>query len=125
MRILILSLLDKPECEVYMDNVNLVYEKEVRLSQKESIISKILKDNIDTSPYTGVRNVTGKLRVKTANWLDGHFNGSINCEQVRNITRGKIYDVVRVEGLGDCEDVTIIDDSGNEQTLADFFFEEI
>ena len=125
MRILILSSVDKPECEVYMSNANMVYEKEVGLSQKEGIMSKILKDNIDDHPYTGIREVTGKLRVKTASWLDGHFNGSINCEQVRNITRGKIYDVVRVEGLGDCEDVTIIDDSGNEQTLADFFFEEI
>lgn len=38
---------------------------------------------------------------------------------------GKIYDVIRVEGLGDCEDVTIIDDLGNETELADFFFEEI
>lgn len=84
---------------------------------------KILTDNIDDHPYTGVRNVKGRLRIKTSSWLNKYFNGSINCEQVRNITRGKVYDVVRVEGLGDCEDVTIIDDTGELITLADFFFE--
>ena len=85
-------------------------------------MNTILTNNIDKSPYVGVRDVTGKLRISTSSWLDKYFNGDKNAEQVTNITRGKVYDVLRIEGFGDCEDVTIIDDSGNEQTLASFFF---
>ena len=83
---------------------------------------------IDAYPYTGVRNVKGKVRAKTseeAPWLDCYFDGTPNTDQVEGLTRGKIYDVVRVEGFGDCEDVTIINDNGEEQELADFFFAEI
>ena len=82
----------------------------------------------DALPYTGVRNVTGKVRAKTseeAPWLDCYFDGSPNASQIKGITRGKTYNVVRVEGFGDCEDVTIINDNGEEQELADFFFAEI
>lgn len=79
-------------------------------------------------PYTGVRNVKGKVRAKTseeAPWLDVYFDGTSNADQVKGVTRGKVYDVVRVEGFGDCEDVTIIDDNGEEHELADFFFAEV
>lgn len=85
----------------------------------------IITENIDSSPYTGVRNCKGKVRVKTheeAAWLDKFFNGTPNVSQVNGITRGKEYEVVKVEGLGDCEDITIIDDNGEEQILGDFFF---
>lgn len=85
----------------------------------------VLRENIDCNPYTGVRTVKGKLRVKTDGWLKPYFNGADRYEQVHNVTMGKVYDVIRVEGLGDCEDVTIIDDLGNETELADFFFEEV
>jgi hypothetical protein len=46
-------------------------------------------------------------------------------KQVVGVTRGKAYEVIAIEGHGDCEDITIIDDNGNEQTLGDFFFEEV
>lgn len=87
----------------------------------------VLRKNIDANPYTGKRNVSGKyLRVKeNAKWLDGFFDGSQDYDQVIGVTRGKIYEVVAIEGHGDCEDITFIDDNGNEKTLADFFFEEV
>lgn len=77
-------------------------------------------------PYTGKRYLFGYVRVKeNAPWLDGYFNGATDYEQVTGITRGKIYEVTCVEGFGDVEDVTFIDDNGNEQTLGSFFFEEV
>lgn len=85
----------------------------------------IITKNIDINPYVGTRTPKGKVRVKThneANWLDGYFNGDPNYEQVIGITRGKEYDVIKVEGLGDVEDVTIIDDNGKEKRLGSFFF---
>lgn len=88
----------------------------------------IITPNIDASPYVGVRNVKGKVRVKTHNdapWLDNFFNGKENYDQITGITRGNTYDVIRVEGFGDAEDITIINDNGEEQTLGDFFFDEI
>ena len=88
----------------------------------------IMTKNIDARPYTGERRVEGKLRVKTseeAPWLDKYFNNTPNCEQVTEVTRGKVYDVVKIEGFGDCEDITIIDDNGEELVLADFFFAEV
>lgn len=86
---------------------------------------KIITENIDSCSYTGIRNVNGKVRLKThdeASWLDKFFDGSFGVKQLNGVTRGKVYETVRVEGLGDCEDITIIDDNGNEQTLGDFFF---
>ena len=88
----------------------------------------VLTKNIDRYPYTGIRNVKGKVRVKTseeAPWLNCYFDKNSDAEQVEGVTRGKIYDVVSVEGFGDCEDITIINDNGEEYKLADFFFEEV
>lgn len=88
----------------------------------------IITENIDSQPYTGIRKPKGKVRVKThdeASWLDDFFSGAPNYTQVTGITRGKEYEVVKVEGLGDCEDITIIDDNGNEQTFGDFFFVDV
>lgn len=96
--------------------------------QKGDTTMSIITPNIDSSPYIGVRNVQGKVRVKThddAPWLDNFFNGKENCDQITGITRGKTYDVISVEGFGDVEDITIIDDNGTKQTLGDFFFDEI
>ena len=88
----------------------------------------IITPNIDETPYVGVRNVVGKVRVKTheeASWLDNFFNGTENYDQVTNITRGKTYDAIRVEGYGDVEDITVIDDNNEETTLMSAFFTEI
>lgn len=88
----------------------------------------VITEDIDSRPYTGIRNVTGKVRVKTheeAPWLDSFFDGAPNTEQVLGITRGNVYDVLRVEGFGDCEDIIIIDDYGKEQSFGDFFFVNI
>ena len=87
----------------------------------------VLRKDIESNPYTGKRTVNKQyLRVKeNAEWLNGFFDGTPNYSQVTGVTRGKIYEVVSVEGHGDCEDITIIDDNGEEHRLADFFFEEV
>ena len=85
----------------------------------------ILSENIDAHPYYGERKVVGKLRASTEEWLDGYFNGTPNYDQVKGITRGKIYDVIKVIGFGDVEDVIIINDNGEEQELGSFFFEKV
>lgn len=87
----------------------------------------VMRENIDANPYVGKRKVSGKyVRIKeNANWLNGFFDGSPDYDQVVGVTRGKIYEVIAIEGHGDCEDITIIDDNGNECTLGDFFFEEV
>lgn len=86
---------------------------------------KILTENIDAFPYTGIRKVSGKVKIKDNKYTRKFFDGSSDAEQVYNVTIGKVYEAIRVEGFGDVEDVTIIDDKGNEQELADFFFEEV
>ena len=87
----------------------------------------VLTENLDSHPYAGEKEVTGKIRVKAVGslWVDNYFNGNPDYDQIENVTQGKIYDVVRLEGYGDVESVTIIDDTGKEHTLADFFFEEV
>ena len=88
-------------------------------------MEKILAENIDSHPYTGERNIKGYLKLSTKKYLDNFFDGSVNYQQVENITRGKIYEVISVIGYGDGEDVIILDDNGNEHRLADWFFEEL
>lgn len=86
----------------------------------------VLRKNIDTNPYTGKININEEyLRLSTKESLNHFFDGTPSVEQVKGVTRGKVYKVVAIEGFGDCEDVTIIDDNGNELELADFFFEEL
>lgn len=85
----------------------------------------VLRENIDANPYTGKRSVSGKyLRLSTKESLNHFFDGTTTVEQVEGVTRGKVYEVVAIEGFGDCEDVTIIDDNGNKQELADFFLKK-
>lgn len=86
----------------------------------------ILRKNIDEHPYTGIRGANGYLKVKEkGSYIDKFFDGTPDFEQVEHITQGKIYKVIKIEGLGDVEDITIINDIGEEDTLADYFFEEI
>lgn len=88
-------------------------------------MSKIFEENIDSHPYTGVRKVTGKIKVKDNDLVRNFVNGAENYVKVENITPGKVYEVVQKEGHGDVEDLYIIDDANEIQCLGSFFFEEI
>ena len=88
-------------------------------------MSKIFTDDIDKYPYTGAVEVSGKVRVIDAPHIRPFFDGTENYEQVRNITIGKVYSVVGKEGLGDVEDIFIIDDLNQVARLGSFFFEEV
>ena len=88
-------------------------------------MGKIFEDDIDKYLYTGIRKVTGKVKVKDSGFTMNFFNGTQNYEQVKNITPGKIYDVVQKEGHGDVEDIYIIDDINELQSLGSFFFDEV
>ena len=91
-------------------------------------MANVITSNIDNHPYVGIRNVVGKVRFKDLtnnSYIRRYFDGTPDVEQIRNITPGKIYDVVKVEGYGDCEDITILDDIGSEQRLMAYFFEEV
>lgn len=88
-------------------------------------MNKVFKENIDVFPYTGEREVEGFLKISERDFLDPWFNGNEKYDQVSNVTRGKIYKVVRAIGYGDVEDFVIIDDNGEELTLGSFFFEEL
>ncbi len=74
-------------------------------------------------PYTGEKDVDGFLKVSERDFLDPWFNE--NKEHLKNITRGKIYKVVKAIGYGDVEDFVIIDNNGEEIRLGGFFFEEL
>lgn len=84
----------------------------------------ILTKNLDSRPYTGIRKVEGKLKIKDNEYITKFFNNTPNYEQIKNVTIGKYYDILEIEGLGDVEDVMFIDDIGEKQSLADFFWEE-
>ena len=88
-------------------------------------MSKIFTDDIDKNPYTGKVEVSGKVRVIDAPHIRPFFDGTENYEQVRNITIGNVYSVVGKEGLGDVEDIFIIDDLNQVSRLCSFFFEEV
>lgn len=72
--------------------------------------------------YTGIREVKGKVKASEDIELKKYFTGEYKID---GITQGKVYNVVRAEGYGDCEDLIIIDDFGKEQRFGSFFFEEI
>ena len=80
-------------------------------------------NNMDAHPMTGTRQASFDVRLSCKPRLDKFFNNTPGCEQVQNLTRGKIYHVHKVDMMGDAVDVTITDDIGNEQELGIFFFE--
>lgn len=80
--------------------------------------------NTDKYPFTGKRKVDIPVIASRKEHLNGYFDGSKNYEQVTGITRGNQYTVVEVEGYGDVFDVTIVNDDGQLQTFASFFFED-
>ena len=86
---------------------------------------KVFTSNIDVFPYTGEKEVNGFLKISEKDFLAHWFNDDKEYKQKKNITRGKIYQVVRKIGYGDVEDFVIIDDNGEEFTLGSFFFEEL
>ena len=60
----------------------------------------VITENIDSRPQTGTRTVKGRVRVKTseeAPHLDNFFNGTPNWDLVTGVTRGKVYDAIKVE----------------------------
>ena len=79
--------------------------------------------NLDSHPFVGERKVSFKAKISEKPFLDGYFNGSPKHSQVENITRGKEYDIYKVEGFGDMAEFHFLDDTGKEQGLCDFFFE--
>ena len=85
----------------------------------------VLTKDIDSRPYTGKRTVKGRLRLSEKPSLDVFFGGNPDVVPITGVSRGKVYEVVSIEGFGDGEDVTFIDDNGNLQCLGDFFFEEV
>lgn len=85
----------------------------------------VLTKDIDSRPYTGKRTVKGRLRLSEKSSLDVFFGGNPDVVPITGVTRGKVYEVVSIEGFADGEDVTFIDDNGKLQCLGDFFFEEV
>ena len=85
----------------------------------------VLTKDIDSRPYTGKRTVKGRLRLSEKPSLDVFFGGNPDVVPITGVTRGKVYEVVSIEGFGDGEDVTFIDDNGTLQCPGDFFFEEV
>ena len=66
-----------------------------------------------------------KAKVTENERLKKFFDETAGTERIQDVTPGKIYEIYKVEGYGDCADFCFKDDSGKEQYLADFFFEEV
>jgi len=81
--------------------------------------------DLDRHPFTGERKVNFKAKVTEKESLKKFFSETVGTKWIQNVTPGKIYEIYKVEGYGDCVDFYFKDDSGKEQYLADFFFEEV
>lgn len=81
---------------------------------------------LDNHPFTGLRKLSMpfKARIKNNEYIRKFFDGTPNFSQVENVTVGKVYEIHAVEGYGDVSDFIFIDDTGNEQSLGNFFFED-
>lgn len=78
----------------------------------------------ERSPRTGSLSAKFRARLSNAAHLNGFFNGDEGHEQIRNVTRGKIYDVVIVNAYGDVADFTFTNDIDEPMTLGSFMFEK-
>lgn len=78
--------------------------------------------NLDRHPFVGEREVSFKARISEKPFLDGYFNGNPKYTQIENVTRGKVYEIYKVEGFGDMAEFYFSDDEGKEQGLCEFFF---
>lgn len=83
------------------------------------------KNRLDRHPFTGERKVNFKAKVTEKESLKKFFSETVGTKWIQNVTPGKVYEIYKVEGYGDCADFYFKDDSGKEQYLADFFFEEV
>ena len=81
--------------------------------------------NLDSHPFIGERKVNFKVKVTEKESLKKFFSETVGTKWIQNVTPGKVYEIYKVEGYGDCADFYLKDDSGKEQYLADFFFEEV
>ena len=81
--------------------------------------------DLDRHPFTGERKVNFKAKVTEKESLKKFFSETVGTHWIQNVTPGKIYEIYKVEGYGDCADVYFKDDLGKEEYLADFFFEEV
>lgn len=79
----------------------------------------------DKRPFTGKRSVDIPVTLSDKEWIKGYFDGSKDYDQITGVSKGKVYTIIEVEGYGDVFDVTFVDDNGELQTLASFFFEDI
>lgn len=80
--------------------------------------------DLDSHPFTGERKVDFKAKISEKEFLNGYFDGTPNYDQVKDVTRGKVYDIYKVEGFGDMASFYFINDAGKEDCLCDFFFEK-
>ena len=71
--------------------------------------------------FTGKRKTNFQAMVSTAKHLAGYFNGNLCYNQVQNVTPGKVYTIILVEGFGDVSDWSFIDDAGKVHILGSFF----
>lgn len=71
------------------------------------------------------KKVSDKVRIKEDVLFDCFFNGTLGCEQIKDVTRGKVYEVVEVKDTNNIKDLTIIDDKGKKRVLADFLVDEV
>ena len=80
-------------------------------------------NNMDAHPMTGTQDANFTVKLSTKPHLDNFFNNKPDYIQVKNLTRGNIYHVHKVDMMGDAVDLYITDDTGREQRLGIFFFE--
>lgn len=79
--------------------------------------------NMDQHPEVGTHETLFKAKLSEKPHLDNYFNGHPDYNQVQNCTRGKTYEIYRVDTFGDCADFYFRNDLGDKTCLADKFFE--
>lgn len=67
----------------------------------------------------------GYVKLRDDEYVNKFFDGSNGFNQIKNITKGKVYRVVGIVGYGDVEDIVIIDDYGNQDKFCSYFFDEV
>lgn len=78
-----------------------------------------MTDDNEVSFYARIINTSDSEYIKR------FFDGTERYDQVENVTPGKVYHIFKVEGFGDVSDWFFINDIGEEDSLAEFFFEKV